>query len=163
MNHIKMPIINPDILIDQYIQIQDTNKKGKSIKYKGQVKEKINDNEYRIELSIGKQKLLEYNELINLINKDEEENVERWTYESIEEHRWSPNPDRKRKIDVLIKWDGYEEPTWEPMEVIKKDDPITLAKYSDEKGLTDQVKWNWARSYTKNRKVLLRRARNIIY
>ena len=69
-----MPIINPDILIDQYIQIQDTNKKGKSIKYKGQIKEKINDNEYRIELSNGKQKLLEYNELINLINKDEEEN-----------------------------------------------------------------------------------------
>ena len=62
--HIKMPIINPDILIDQYIQIQDTNKKGKSIKYKGQIKEKNNDNEYRIELSNGKQKLLEYNEQI---------------------------------------------------------------------------------------------------
>ena len=48
------------------------------------------------------------------------------------------------------------------MEVIKKDDPITLAKYADEKGLTDQVKWKWAKSYTKNRKVLLRRARNIL-
>ena len=53
---------------------------------------------------------------MNLINKDEGENVERWTYESIEEHIWSPNPDRKGKIDVLIKWYGYEEPTWEPME-----------------------------------------------
>ena len=36
-----MPIINPGILIDQCIQIQDTNKKGKSIKYKGQIKEKL--------------------------------------------------------------------------------------------------------------------------
>ena len=51
-----------------------------------------------IELSKnGKQKLLEYNELINIINKDEEENVERWTYESIQQHRWSPNPYRKEK------------------------------------------------------------------
>ena len=42
---------------------------------------------------------------------------------------------KKKKIDVLIKWDGYEEPTWEPVEVIKKDDSITLAKYTDEKAL----------------------------
>ena len=55
-----MPIINPDIFIDQYIQIQDTNKKGKSIKYKGQIKEKINDNEHRIELSNGKQCKADY-------------------------------------------------------------------------------------------------------
>ena len=80
----------------------------------------------------------------------------------IEQHRWSPNPDRKGKIDVLIKWDGYEEPTWEPVEVIKKDDSIALAKYADEKGLTDQVKWNWAKSYTRSRKVLLRRDCNIL-
>ena len=53
----------------------------------------------------------------------------------IEEHRWIPNPDRKGKIDVLIKRDGYEEPTWEPMEVIKKDDPITLAKMQMKKAL----------------------------
>ena len=36
-----MPIINPDILIDQYVQNQDTNKIGKPIKYKGQIKEKL--------------------------------------------------------------------------------------------------------------------------
>ena len=44
----------------------------------------------------------------------------------------------------------------------KKDDPIPLAKYADAKGLTDQVKWKWSKSYTKHRKVLLRRARNIL-
>ena len=48
------------------------------------------------------------------------------------------------------------------MEVIKKDDSITLAKYADEKGLTDQVKWKWAKSYTRSRKVLLRRNCNIL-
>ena len=31
------------------------------------------------------------------LNKDEEENIGRWTYESIEQHRWSPNPDKKKK------------------------------------------------------------------
>ena len=48
------------------------------------------------------------------------------------------------------------------MEVIEKDDPITLAKYADEKGLTDQVKWKWGKSYTRSRKVLLRRDCNIL-
>ncbi len=48
-------------------------------------------------------------------------------------------PRKKGKIDVLIKWDGYEKSTWVPMEVIKNDS-ITSAKYADEKGLTDQAK-----------------------
>ena len=39
--HIKMPIINPDILIDQYIQIQDTKKKGNQSNTKGKSKKKL--------------------------------------------------------------------------------------------------------------------------
>ena len=52
------------------------------------------------------------------------------------------NPSRGNgKIDVLIKWDNYKEMTWEPMEVIKKDDPVTLAKYAIKNGLTGTTCW----------------------
>ena len=71
-------IINPDILIDQYIQIQDTNKKGKSIKYKGQIKEKINDNEYRIELSNGKQKLLDIRNKLRMMGIEIKKHLKYW-------------------------------------------------------------------------------------
>ena len=42
-----------------------------------------------------------------MINKDDEEAVEQWTYESIDAHRWSQDPNRKGKVDVLISWEGY--------------------------------------------------------
>ena len=53
---------------------------------------------------------------------------------------------------MKVKWAGYDDPTWEPMEVIKKDDPITLAKYAKEQNLLDYSIWKWARSYSKNEK-----------
>ena len=37
---------------------------------------------------------------------------------------------RKGKVDVLISWECCEDDSWEPMEVIKKDDPTTFTKYT---------------------------------
>ena len=59
-------------------------------------------------------------------------------------------------MDVLIKWEGYEDPSWEPMEMIKKDDPITLAKCAQENQLLDQSIWNWAKCYVKKERKLKR-------
>ena len=36
------------------------------------------------------------------------------------------------------------------MEIIKKDDPVTLAKYAVEKGFIDQNLWKWANKYARN-------------
>jgi hypothetical protein len=47
------------------------------------------------------------------------------------------------------------------MEMIKKDDPITLAKYARDKGLLNQNQWMWAKRYTKNDKVLNRMLRSM--
>ena len=52
-------------------------------------------------------------------------------------------------MSILVKWKGYEEPTWEPMEVIKEDDPVTVANYAKENQLLDKSKWKWARKYLK--------------
>jgi hypothetical protein len=38
------------------------------------------------------------------------------------------------------------------MELIKKDDPVYLTKYADDKNLTDTPEWEWAKEYLHNRK-----------
>jgi hypothetical protein len=40
------------------------------------------------------------------------------------------------------------------MEIIRKDDPVTLAKYADENNLTTQSMWKWTHRYVKNKKKL---------
>jgi hypothetical protein len=63
---------------------------------------------------------------------------------------------RTGKIDIQIKWVGYKELTWEPMEIIRKDDPVTLAKYANKNNLTTQSTWKWTHRYIKNKKKLSR-------
>ena len=46
---------------------------------------------------------------------------------------------------MLNKWGKCEEKTWEPIEVINKDDPVILAKYAVLKVLIDQNCWNWGK------------------
>ena len=83
--------------------------------------ERISGEDYRIEISNGKNRVLSYQELVSMLNKDDEDDAVRWTFDEIEGHRWSKDKNRKGKVDVLISWVGYEEDSWEPMEVIKKD------------------------------------------
>ena len=101
---------------------------GKEIKMKGQVRKDLGNDTYQVTFTNGKNRTYEYEELINKINKPDEDGVELWQFDDILDHRWSPDPNRKGKIDILVKWSGYEEPTWEPMEMIKKDDPVSLGK-----------------------------------
>ena len=109
------------------------------------VKERILEEDYRIKLSNGKNRIWSYQELISMLDKDDEDDVERLTFEEIKGHRWSKDKNRKGKVDILISWKGYEEDSWEPMEVIKKDDPATLAKYAYDNDLTDMTVWKWAK------------------
>ena len=67
------------------------------------------------------------------------------TFESILNHQWSQVQGRKGRIYVVVKWEGYDEPTWETMEVIKKDDPLTLAKYAKDQYLLETPHWKWAK------------------
>ena len=53
----------------------------------------------------------------------------------------------KGKIEVLIKWKDEDDPTWEPMQTIKEDDPITLAKYAEDRQITDKAIWKWSKRY----------------
>jgi hypothetical protein len=154
--------IDPNDLIDLWITDIKQNRNGKITERKGQVKEQINDDLFRITFQNGKNKIYEYGELITLINKQNEDGEDRWTYDKIVDHKWSQETDRKEKIDVLVKWKGYKEPSWEPMEVIKNDDPFTLAKYAEDKGIHNQSRWKWTNKYLKNKKVFNRQLKRML-
>ena len=152
----------PDDLIDLFVKDKFTTRTGREYTRSGKVKEHIGSDVYRVQFDNGSQRVYEYEEIIGMVNRDDEEGVERWTYESIQGHRWSTDPERKGKLDVYVKWAGYDTPTWEPMEVIKKDDPVTLAMYAKENELLDQVRWKWAKRYTRRSKLFTRMYRNVM-
>lgn len=122
---------DPEELIDLLVRDSYTTRNGNERIRRGTVRTQVGDSTYRVEFEDGKQQTYEYEELIAIVNRDDEEDVERWTFDKILKHRDSPTKGRKG-IEVLVTWVGYEVPTWEPMEAIKKDDPVNLAKYAEE-------------------------------
>ena len=62
----------------------------------------LSEYDYRIELSIGIQQVLEYQDLINILNKDDKDYVQCWAFETIKGHRWSKEKTQKGEINMLI-------------------------------------------------------------
>ena len=60
----------------------------------------------------------------NELDKDQEEQV--WAFEVILDHKRIGNS----KWEVLIHWTTGEE-TWEPLEWVAPQDPVTFAKYAE--------------------------------
>ena len=153
-------VVDAESLIDLYVYDIYRTRNGKERKMKGQIREALADNKFHVVFDNGKNRTYEYDEIISMINKQDEDGIERWEFDHIMDHRWSK--DRKGKIDLLIKWTGYEDPTWEPLEVIKVDDPITVAKYAQDKNLTGQAMWKWAERYLKRTKRFQRYYRQVL-
>ena len=65
---------------------------------------------------------------------------QRWIFDRILAHRWSPEPGRREQSRHPSQVERvYKDPTWVHMEVIKEDDPVTLAAYAYEaRDLEDQ-------------------------
>ena len=59
------------------------------------------------------------------------------------------------RTEVQVQWDT-DEVTWEPLAWIRKDDPITTAKYAQEKKLTEQRGWKWAKKIVRREKKFIR-------
>ena len=53
-----------------------------------------------------------------------------------------------------IQWDNGDV-TWEPLNSLRKDNPVTLAKYAHKKGITNECGWKWSRKINKRPKKLL--------
>jgi hypothetical protein len=113
---------------------------------KGTVKERINDTQYRVSFANDKkQGIMDYDEIIRQLTHIDNEGDKRWEIEEILDHKWDPK--KKGRLLILIEWKALEEPSWEPMHIIKEDDPITLAEYARDHNRLDQTKWKWAKRY----------------
>ena len=98
----------------------------------GVIRNRTENGDYRVEYPSGKQDIYTYTELINVLNKADDDREERWMFDEIAGHRKVGN-----HIELLIQWDTREM-TWEPLSNIKRDDPITIAKYTKEKELLNE-------------------------
>ena len=95
---------------------------------------------YLVELLDGKQKLVEYNLILDHYEAGEFDEDRLYVIRAIRNHR-----KKGSKWELLIEWDGPFANTWEPMSTLKVDDPITVASYGVEKGLTDLNGWKWCK------------------
>jgi hypothetical protein len=126
-----LPSLDPEQLLGYSFTTEHAGQQQRA-----EVKERINEEMYLVEYADGNDEHLTYEEIINLINKQTEEGHTLWTFTEILDHR-KTNIDGKQTMEVLVKWDTGE-PTWEPLNVIKADDPVTVASYVKKKNLKDQ-------------------------
>ena len=101
----------------------------------------------------GSEEIMEYNDLINLINAKHEDGNGLHSYNAILDHR-----KKRGKLEVQIQWDDGDV-TWEPLKEMKLADMVTLAKYAHDHNLVDQPGWKWAKTKTKNPQKFMRLAK----
>ena len=115
--------------------------------------EQIEGDEERIKFLVRlddeeKDKILSYNELLDIVEAQyaeelDEENLY-WKFKRIAAHEGPLSPKHPRyngsAYNVLIEWeDGTS--TYEPLDIVAKDDPVTCATYAKENGLLDTPGW----------------------
>ena len=108
------------------------------------------------------EEVLTYNEILEYIAKNEEQGDDQaivWKFKRIAGHQ---GPLKKgdpgyngSKFNVLVEWETGES-TYEPLDVIAADDPVTCAIYAKDKGLLNEPGWRRFKSIAKRESRLLR-------
>ena len=69
-----------------------------------------------------------------LLSREQEDGANgMWTFSKILNHRTV----NKGKIEVEVLWDNGET-SWEPLAMMQKDDPVTIAAYAKDRKLLEQ-------------------------
>ena len=96
----------------------------------------INDDEY--------EDIILYNELMDIIQKNEENDTILWKFRRIIRHQGPLKPDDTHYVashfNVKVEWENGET-TYEPLNIIAADDPITCAIYARESRLLEEPSW----------------------
>ena len=150
---LQLPSFSPEQLLGQtFTRTYDSGNI-----YKATVVKRINDShatnirECKFLLDIGDgafDELISYHELSQLIsdhqNLQSHDTDRPWTFTSILEHvgpLLSTHPDYKGSAyNLLVKWDDNSE-TYEPLDLIYQDDPVTLATYAQTHDLLQTPGW----------------------
>ena len=104
--------------------------------------------------------VMTYGEILNHLNKDEEQEV-LWRYKNIIGHQGPLSPTDESyngsTYNVQMEWENGEV-TFEPLSIIAADDPVTCAIYARDHGLLDLPGWKRFKKLAKREKKLLRMA-----
>ena len=108
------------------------------------------------------EEIIGYNELSDIVDRQHQEEAEGsapiWTFKSILDHKKvSPGtPEYKgSSYNVFVLWEDGSK-TWEPLNMVSKDDPVTLAAYAKDHDLLETPGWKFLRRIAKREKVLKR-------
>ena len=156
-SQLQLPTFSPDELIGRTFIMEGED--GQNIK--AQVTRKIMDREaqdhqqIKFLLNCGEdayEEIISYNALSDLIEQQEQQQsageLNTWAFNAILQHEGPLKPHQPSykgsSYNILVEWgDGSE--TWEPLNLIAKDDPITLARYAKEHNLLDLPGWKFLR------------------
>ena len=148
-----LPKLAPEELLGLTFIKEDSD--GQKIRAK--VVRKINDDDaanhqkikFLLEMGDGDvDEIIAYGELSALIEQQREEEVlnpdRAWIYKAIIGHEGPMDANHPKykgsKYNVLVQWEDGSE-TYEPLAIIKKDDPVTCATYAKDNGLLDVEGW----------------------
>jgi hypothetical protein len=63
--------------------------------------------------------------------------------------------------NILIDWDAGE-PTWEPLNLIAKSDPMSVSIYREKNGLLNKKGWKYLKRHARNTRKVCRHVREIL-
>jgi len=167
-DRLRLPQFSPQDLIGKtYLT---TDKEGRKLRAK--IVKKINDldakNNQNIKMLVeyGNGELEDiktYNELCQIVEDQiqaELEDPEQFhTFLLINGHEGPLSKKHKKymgsKYNVKVRWENGEE-TWEPLDIMAKDDPVTCAEYAYQNKLLHLPGWKRFKKLAKNNKVLKR-------
>jgi hypothetical protein len=128
---------------------------------------------YLIESKNGTQtteEVMDYNELCDIVDAqmaamENGEDDGLLTFKSILAHQGPlsvRNPLYKGSAwNILIEWDQGE-PTWEPLNLIAKCDPVSVALYGEANGLLNKKGWKYLKRHAKNARKIFKYVREIL-
>ena len=165
---VKLPKFSPDELIGLTFvhETEDDQKVRATIVRKVLDRDAANHQNVKFILSLGDgdlEEIISYNELSDLIenqHKAEEDGEMRiFSFREVLDHQGPLNVHDPRykgsSYNVKVLWeDGTE--TWEPLNIVGKDDPATVATYAKEKGLLETPGWKFLRRTARRTKFLQR-------
>ena len=108
------------------------------------------------------EEILTYNEILEYITKNEEQDEDQaivWKFKRIAGHLGPLNKGdpgyNGSKFNVLVEWETGDS-TYEPLDVIAAEDPVTCAIHAKEKGLHNEPGWQCFKSIARRENCLLR-------
>ena len=103
-NNVPMPLVDPEKLIGYSFLGEHAGEKQKVT-----ITEKLDDDEFRVEYAGGKEGEITYDEIMNFINKKQEEGDELWTFKEILNHKTMKDANGNNKVFLKMLRDTGEE------------------------------------------------------